>query len=99
LNDCVHSCLLDILATLPPKYRQALEFIELHNISQDALAEMLGISYSGAKSRVQRARQMLKQKMDDAYRIRLDSYGNVIVCENKITCSCAPTDFGSSDVR
>ena len=88
LNECVHACLFDMLSTLPEKYRQALELTELKNISQLELADRLGISYSGAKSRVQRAREMLKKKMDEAYRIKLDSYGNVIVCENKIPCSC-----------
>ena len=92
LNDCVHSCLHDMLATLPEKYRQALELTELQNVSQLALAERLGISYSGAKSRVQRARQMLKEKMDEAYRIKVDSYGNVLVCENKTPCSCPQRD-------
>lgn len=92
LNDCVHSCLHDMLATLPEKYRQALELTELQNVSQLALAERVGISYSGAKSRVQRARQMLKEKMDEAYRIKVDSYGNVLVCENKTPCSCPQRD-------
>lgn len=92
LNDCVHSCLHDMLITLPEKYRQALELTELQNLSQLELAERLGISYSGAKSRVQRARQMLKNKMDEAYQIKVDAYGNVLVCENKTPCSCAQRD-------
>lgn len=89
LNDCVSSCLSDMLTTLPEKYRQALEMTELKNLSQVELATTLNISYSGAKSRVQRARQMLKEKMDKAYLLKFDSYGNVIVCESKIPCSCS----------
>jgi RNA polymerase sigma-70 factor (ECF subfamily) len=96
LNDCVHSCLHDMLATLPEKYKQALELTELQNVTQLDLAERLGISYSGAKSRVQRARQMLKEKMDEAYRIKVDSYGNVLVCENKVACSCPEKDILSN---
>lgn len=92
LNDCVHSCLRDMLDSLPEKYRQALEMTELQNVSQLDLARLLGISYSGAKSRVQRAREMLKGKMDDAYNIKVDAYGNVIVCENKKPCSCPQRD-------
>lgn len=92
LNDCVSSCLSDMLATLPVKYQEALEFTELKNFSQLELAKALNISYSGAKSRVQRARQMLKEKMDEAYNIKLDRYGNVIVCENKTPCSCPQQD-------
>ena len=88
LNDCVYSCLKEMLATLPDKYREAIELTELESLSQTQLAERLNISYSGAKSRVQRARQMLKQKMEERYTIKLDAYGNVTVCENRGQCHC-----------
>jgi RNA polymerase sigma-70 factor (ECF subfamily) len=87
-NDCVAFCLGKLLTTLPDQYRQALQLIELENVSQLELAERLGISYSGAKSRVQRARQMLKQKMDALYIIETDAYGNVIVCRDRVPCQC-----------
>jgi RNA polymerase sigma-70 factor, ECF subfamily len=89
LNDCVSGCLQEMLNTLPDKYRHALELTELKNLSQLELATALNISYSGAKSRVQRARLMLKEKMDEAYLIKFDSYGNVIVCEDRGPCSCS----------
>lgn len=92
LNDCVSACLSDMLTTLPDKYRNALELTELKNLSQTDLAKELNISYSGAKSRVQRARQRLREKMDEHYTIKLDAYGNVMVCENKTPCSCAQRD-------
>lgn len=88
LNDCVSGCLSDMLTTLPRKYREALELTELSNVSQLELAKALNISYSGAKSRVQRARQMLKQKMEENFDIQFDRYGNVIVCENRTPCNC-----------
>jgi RNA polymerase sigma-70 factor (ECF subfamily) len=88
LNECVNNCLQEMLTTLPGKYRAALEFTELNNRSQLELAQDLKISYSGAKSRVQRARQMLKDKMDEAYRVRFDNYGNVLACENRGPCNC-----------
>jgi len=88
LTDCVSSCLNEMLLTLPEKYRQAIELTELQDLSQTLLAEKLNISYSGAKSRVQRAKQMLKEKMEAAYRIEMDGYGNVIVCEDRIPCQC-----------
>ncbi len=88
LNHCVASCLGDMLVTLPGKYREALELAEIENLSQTDLAGRLNISYSGAKSRVQRARQMLKEKMEEAYLIKTDTYGNVIVCENRVPCNC-----------
>ena len=93
LNDCVSSCLQEMLLTLPEKYREALELTEIKNLTQTELAQKLNISYSGAKSRVQRARQMLKEKMEESYHIKTDSYGNVIFCENRIPCGCNQDSF------
>lgn len=88
LNQCVERCLTEKLNDLPDKYREALELSEVQGISQLDLAKKLGISYSGAKSRVQRARQMLKDMMEREYHVKLDSYGNVVRCENRLPCGC-----------
>lgn len=88
LNDCVAFCLNKLVYTLPEKYREAVVLAEIENLSQIELAERLHISYSGAKSRVQRGRQMLKEKLHELYTIETDTYGNIIVCENKASCSC-----------
>jgi hypothetical protein len=29
---------------------------------------------------------MLREKLDELYRIKTDPYGNVILCENRIPC-------------
>lgn len=89
LNDCVALCLNKLMFTLPEKYRDALVLTETKDLSQTALADHLGISYSGAKSRVQRARQMLKDKLHELYTIETDSYGNILVCEDKTQCNCS----------
>jgi RNA polymerase sigma-70 factor, ECF subfamily len=88
LNDCVAQCLKVLMNTLPDKYRIPLELTEFENLSQHALAARLNISYPGARSRVQRGRKMLREKLDELYRIKTDSYGNVILCENRIPCHC-----------
>lgn len=88
LNQCVERCLAEKLATLPDKYREALELSEVQGLSQLDLARKLNISYSGAKSRVQRARQMLKEMMEKEYHIKLDNYGNVVRCEDRLPCGC-----------
>lgn len=87
-NDCVITCLKELQKTLPAPYRESLELTEGENLSQKELAARLGISYSGAKSRVQRARQMLKDKMTELYKIETDRYGNVMVCEDRVPCGC-----------
>ena len=89
LNDCVETCLGEMLFELPDKYREALELTEVQSLSQTELAERLNISYSGAKSRVQRARQILKERMEERYNIKADAYGNIVVCENKVRCNCS----------
>ncbi len=88
LNDCVAHCLRVLLDRLPEKYSLALKLTEFENLSQYELAERLNISYSGARSRVQRARKMLKEKIDALYLIKTDVYGNVIVCEDRSSCCC-----------
>ncbi|HEX6222943.1 MAG TPA: sigma-70 family RNA polymerase sigma factor [Chryseolinea sp.] len=87
-NDCVAHCLKVLLATLPEKYRIPLELAEVENLSQYDVAKKLKITYSGARSRVQRARRMLKEKLDELYYIKTDSYGNVISCEDRVPCCC-----------
>ena len=88
-NDCVAHCLKSLMDTLPDEYRIPLALTELENQSQYQVAQALNISYSGARSRVQRARKMLKQKLDELYYIKTDSYGNIIVCEDRDPCCCS----------
>lgn len=79
-NACAGDCLKKLLTTLPYKYRQALELVDIENLSQIEVANRLELSYSGAKTRVQRARIMLKAKFDALYETRTDTYGNIIYC-------------------
>jgi RNA polymerase sigma-70 factor, ECF subfamily len=85
-NACVAGYLNELLSSLPDIYREALQLAEIEDISQLELAERLGISYSGAKSRVQRARQMLRKKLEEVLIIKTDCYKNVIVCKDRIPC-------------
>jgi len=88
-NDCVAHCLKSLMDALPDEYRIPLALTELENQSQYQVAQALNISYSGARSRVQRARKMLKQKLDELYYIKTDSYGNIIVCKDRVPCCCS----------
>lgn len=85
-NECVAYCLKSLMGRLPEEYRVPLELAELDGLSQYEIADKLNISYSGARSRVQRARRLLRKKLDELYTIKTDAYGNVILCENKIPC-------------
>ena len=47
-----------------------------------------GISYSGAKSRVQRARIMLKDMLMQCCHYQFDKYGTVFDIQQKCRCCC-----------
>ena len=72
-----------VIDSLPPKYREALILSDLENIPQKEIAEKLKISYSGLKSRVQRARDMLKTSCEQCCDISTDVYGDVIDYKRK----------------
>lgn len=63
-----------IISTLPDKYREALMLSDIKGVSQKEIAEQLNISYSGAKSRVQRGREMLKATYEKCCDISTDVY-------------------------
>lgn len=88
-NDCVSNAIRELIPTLPEKYRVPLEMSELQNMSQVEVADKLGLNYTTAKTRVQRARQMLKDKMDKLLIVKTDGYGNVTICKNRGT-PCQP---------
>jgi RNA polymerase sigma-70 factor (ECF subfamily) len=70
-------CLRPLVQRLPDKYRQALELTEFEGLSQVAAAERLGLSTSGMKARVQRARTQLRDLLLECCDVELDSRGGV----------------------
>lgn len=78
MNEQVASWIRPFLATLPDHYRQALELTELGDLTQSELAEQLGLSVSGTKTRVQRARQQLRDAIERCRTLEFDARGNVL---------------------
>jgi RNA polymerase sigma-70 factor (ECF subfamily) len=66
------------VAALPSPYREAITLTELQGMSQKDAAEMLGISLSGMKSRVQRGRQQMRHMLQACCEIALDARGHVV---------------------
>lgn len=54
-------CVRPMVAALPEPYRTAVRRVDLESAAQVDLATELGLSVSGAKSRVQRGRAMLRE--------------------------------------
>lgn len=81
-------CIKPFINKLPNNYREALLITEFQDISQKDLAERLNISYSGAKSRVQRGKEKLKELILNCCSYQSDKYGNLIDSEDK-NCDCS----------
>lgn len=79
-------CMRPLVAALPPRYRDAVTLSELHGLTQNETAERLGLSLSGAKSRVQRARRMLEEKLLACCRVELDHRGAIVDYESRSGC-------------
>jgi len=81
--------LKEMVDLLPEPYRQALILTEYEGISQKELAKKLGISISGAKSRVQRAREKLRELLLSCCHFELDRRGRIIDYYERCCC-CNP---------
>ncbi len=78
-----------MIEQLPAPYGEALVLTEFKGLSQKELAKRSGISLSGAKSRVQRGREKLKEALLDCCRLEFDRRGQVIDCTPKqADCCC-----------
>lgn len=88
--------LADLVADLPAIYAEALTLTELEELTQTDMARRLGLSISGAKSRVQRGRAMLRDQLLACCEVELDCQGHVVDYESRAAqpwpedCSCAP---------
>lgn len=76
-------CVRRFVGELPPSYREALVLTEWKGLTQEQLAKQLGLSISGAKSRVHRARRQLKELLLDCCRFELDRRGNVLDMQHR----------------
>jgi RNA polymerase sigma-70 factor (ECF subfamily) len=77
-----------VVEGLPPIYRDALLATEYAGHTQAELARSAGITLPAAKSRVQRARALLRAEMERCCRWQADKYGHVIEVTPR-HCGCA----------
>jgi RNA polymerase sigma-70 factor (ECF subfamily) len=81
LQSDLGECVALFVGRLPSPYREAVTLTELEGLSQKDAADMLGISLSGMKSRVQRGREKIRHMFDECCQISVDGRGRVIECE------------------
>lgn len=76
-------CLRPMIQLLPKNYQEAVTLSELKGLRQKEVAQVQGISASGAKSRVQRGRALLKEMLAECCRLEFDHRGRISGYERK----------------
>ncbi len=79
----IGACLLPMIEQLPEHYRQAIRLSEIEGLSQKEVARQQQLSLSGAKSRVQRGRGMVKKLLTKCCQFEFDHHKKVINYEEK----------------
>ncbi|GCE30564.1 hypothetical protein KDA_60480 [Dictyobacter alpinus] len=90
-------CVRAMVLALPDQHRQALILTEYQGLTQKELGKRLGISFSGAKSRVQRAREKLKQELLACCHFELDRRGHILNYQPR--CDCCEADVCCDDTN
>ncbi len=73
-------CVALFVARLPSPYREAITLTELGGLTQKDAAEMVGVSVSGMKSRVQRGRERIRHMFEECCEMSVDCRGHVTGC-------------------
>jgi RNA polymerase sigma-70 factor (ECF subfamily) len=95
----IAGCLGMMIEQLPGELKRAVSMFERDGVSQKEIATLEAISLSGAKSRVQRGRKLLKEMLEQCCRLQLDRQGNVLdwdapaACDDTTqSCDCTRRD-------
>lgn len=88
-----------MLDALPAADREALILTEIEGLAQQELADRLGLSLSGAKSRVQRARRRLKAVFVGCCQLEFDRRGRVIEYRPGCAACVEESRRGDEDLR
>jgi RNA polymerase sigma-70 factor (ECF subfamily) len=78
LDPVVAGWLESFLRELEPADAEALRLVDLAGRTQRELAEAQGLSLSGAKSRVQRARARLRERLEACCKFAFDARGAIV---------------------
>ena len=79
----IEGCVLPFIRNLPDKYREAVTLSEIEGLTHEQVAQRQGITLSGAKSRVQRGRAMIKDMLSECCRFEFDRRGSLVDYEAK----------------
>jgi RNA polymerase sigma-70 factor (ECF subfamily) len=77
VDTLAQACLPRVLSELDPRDREAIQLCDLQGMAQGDFARLKGLSLPAAKSRVQRARQRMRERMTTACQVSFDDVGRV----------------------
>lgn len=90
-------CLTPMVARLAEPYRTAIEITAVHGLTQTEAAKRAGVSVSGMKSRVQRARDQLKEMLLRCCEVDVDRRRGVADYRVRESAACGtPNDASAS---
>jgi RNA polymerase sigma-70 factor (ECF subfamily) len=92
-------CLMPMIASLAEPYRGAIELTSLQGLTQTEAARRSGVSASGMKSRVQRARAQLKEMLLHCCEVDVDRRGGVSDYHLRESAACGSPSEGSDSAR
>jgi len=75
-----------LMKLLPDKYAIPLQLSDIEELKQKEVAQKLNLSLTATKSRIQRARILLKEKIIECSNLEKDEKGNLISLELKSVC-------------
>lgn len=79
--------ILPMLDFLPKKYAEPLKLADIDNMKQADIAKKLKLGLPATKSRIQRARKLLKAEFITCCHFETDAQGNLISFEIKDSCN------------
>lgn len=71
-------CTIHMISKLPEKYRLPLYLSDIKGLKQKDISEKLNLNYSALKSRIQRARKILKENLQDCCKIKTNESGQIL---------------------
>ena len=90
VRESLVGCVQPMVDRLEPPYREAITWVDLEGRTQAAAAAAAGVSVSGMKSRVQRARKQVKAMITSCCAVEVDRRGGPIeLTPRNSSCSCS----------
>jgi len=89
-GEAATQCVTNMIAEMPSEYGEPLQLSEIEGMKQKDVAKRLGLSISGAKSRIQRGRKLLRKSITTCCHIELNRRNELVdgECRNS-NCDCS----------